>query len=76
MIRRFDSGDGFTTMLGAGYDAGRGKIPWRIAQFDRMVILGSGGTDAKNVRVSSGLVLRFWRSLGRTSVSGTETIDA
>jgi len=38
MIRRFDSGDGFTTMLGAGYDAGRGKLAWRIAQSGRVVL--------------------------------------
>ena len=53
------SGDGFAAMLGGGFDAGRGRFAWRIAQFDWFLVHGSGGTDAKNVRVSTGLVLRF-----------------
>jgi len=53
------SGDGFTTMLGGGFDAGHGHLAWRVAQFDWFLVHGSGGTDSKNVRVSTGLVLRF-----------------
>ena len=55
----FGSGEGFTTMLGGGFDAGRGRFAWRVAQFDWLLVHGSGGTSTKNVRVSTGLVLRF-----------------
>ena len=53
------SGDGFTTMVGGGFDAGRGKPAWRIAQADWILIHSSGSTDAKSVRISTGLVVRF-----------------
>jgi hypothetical protein len=57
------SGGGSTTglvaMAGGGLDVGRGKLAFRLAQFDWMMTRFSGVTDRKNVRVSSGFVLRF-----------------
>jgi hypothetical protein len=48
-------------MLGGGIDAGHGPPAFRVAQLDWMTTRFSGFTDRKNVRVSTGLVLRFSR---------------
>jgi hypothetical protein len=53
------STSGFDMMLGGGIDAGHGPLAFRVAQFDWMTTRFSGFTDRKNVRVSTGLVLRF-----------------
>lgn len=53
------STNGFDMMFGGGVDAGQGLLAWRVAQFDWMTTRFSGITDRKNVRVSTGLVLRF-----------------
>jgi len=53
------STSGFDMMLGGGIDAGHGPLAFRVAQFDWMTTRYSGFTDRKNVRVSTGLVLRF-----------------
>jgi hypothetical protein len=50
---------GFATMLGGGLDVGHGHLAWRVVQADWMLTRFSGFTDKKNVRVSTGLVLRF-----------------
>ncbi len=50
---------GFDMMLGGGLDAGHGHLAWRVVQADWMLTRFSGFTDKKNVRVSTGLVLRF-----------------
>ncbi len=51
--------NGFDMMLGGGVDAGHGPIAWRVAQFDWMSVRFNGVTDKKNVRISTGLVVRF-----------------
>ena len=51
--------NGFDMMLGGGIDAGHGPLAFRVAQFDWMTTRFSGFTDRKNVRVSTGLVVRF-----------------
>jgi len=53
------SSNGFDVYFGGGADVGHGLLAWRIAQFDWMVTRFSGFTDRKNVRFSTGLVLRF-----------------
>jgi len=50
---------GFDMMYGGGVDYGHGPLAFRVVQFDWMVTRFSGFTDKKNVRVSSGIVLRF-----------------
>jgi hypothetical protein len=50
---------GFDTMLGGGLDVGHGHLAFRVIQADWMLTRFSGFTDKKNVRVSTGLVLRF-----------------
>ena len=51
--------NGFDLMIGGGFDAGHGPFAWRIVQFDWMSTRFHGFTDNKNVRVSTGIVLRF-----------------
>jgi hypothetical protein len=51
--------DGFAMYLGGGVDAGHGPIAWRVVQFDWMDLRYYGNSVAKNVRVSTGLVIRF-----------------
>lgn len=51
--------NGFDMMFGGGIDAGHGPLAFRIAQFDWMTTRFNGFTDHKNVRVSSGIVIRF-----------------
>jgi hypothetical protein len=53
------STNGFATYIGGGLDAGSGPIAWRVAQFDWLYDRFSGFGSSKNVRVSTGLVLRF-----------------
>jgi opacity protein-like surface antigen len=53
------SNNGFDLMIGGGVDTGTGLIAWRMAQFDWMMTRFNGFTDKKNVRISTGLVLRF-----------------
>lgn len=50
---------GFAMYVGGGLDAGSGPIAFRVAQFDWMDMRFSGGNSSKNVRISTGLVLRF-----------------
>jgi hypothetical protein len=50
---------GFGMMFGGGLDVGRGRLAWRVVQGDWLITRFSGFTDKKNVRVSTGLVLRF-----------------
>jgi hypothetical protein len=50
---------GFDMMLGGGVDVGHGILAWRVAQLDWMSTRFSGFTDNKNVRICTGLVLRF-----------------
>lgn len=51
--------NGFAMFLGGGIDAGHGPLAFRVVQFDWMITHFSGFTDHDNVRVSTGLVLRF-----------------
>jgi len=51
--------NGLDMLLGGGIDAGHGPLAFRVVQFDWMTTRFSGFTDHKNVRVSTGLVLRF-----------------
>ena len=51
--------NGFDMLLGGGIDAGHGPLAFRVVQFDWMTTRFSGFTDHKNVRVSTGLVVRF-----------------
>lgn len=53
------SSNGFDMMFGGGIDVGHGPLAFRVAQFDWMTTRFSGFTDHKNVRVSSGIVIRF-----------------
>jgi hypothetical protein len=53
------SSNGFDLMVGGGVDVGHGMIAWRLAQFDWMSTRFSGVTDNKNIRVCTGLVVRF-----------------
>ena len=49
----------FVTMLGGGLNVGRRNIEWGAMQADWLIIRAAGFADRKNVRVSTGLVLRF-----------------
>ena len=51
--------NGFDAMIGGGADIGHGPFAWRIVQFDWMSVRFHGVSDNKNVRVSTGIVLRF-----------------
>ena len=51
--------NGFAMYVGGGFDAGHGPIAWRIAQFDWMYLRSYGVNFSRNVRVSTGLVIRF-----------------
>jgi len=54
------SGNGFAFMAGGGVDANvNRRIAVRIPQVDWLLVHNSGGTSAKNVRISFGLVLKF-----------------
>jgi hypothetical protein len=53
------STNGFASYFGGGIDAGSGLFAFRVAQFDWMYARFSGSGSSKNVRVSTGLVLRF-----------------
>lgn len=58
------SGGGSTTAFvmyyGGGIDAGmRHGLGFRVVQFDWMVVHFNGETDRNNVRISSGLVVKF-----------------
>ena len=53
------SSNGFDMMFGGGIDAGHGPLAFRVAQFDWMTTHFNSFTDHKNVRVSSGIVIRF-----------------
>lgn len=50
---------GFGMMFGGGLDLGRGTVAWRAIQADWLITRFSGFTDKKNVRVATGIVLRF-----------------
>jgi hypothetical protein len=49
----------FTMMFGGGVDLGDQKFAFRLAQVDWMMFHDNGVTSSKNVRVSTGLMLRF-----------------
>ena len=53
------STNGFAGYFGGGIDAGSGLIAFRVAQFDWLYTRFSGTSSSKNVRVSTGIVLRF-----------------
>ncbi len=53
------STNGFDMMLGGGVDVGHGIIAWRLVQFDWMHTSFNNVTDNKNVRICTGLVVRF-----------------
>jgi hypothetical protein len=54
------SGNGFALLAGGGVDLNFGQhLAFRAAQADWMRVHGSGGTSGKNLRISSGIVLRF-----------------
>lgn len=53
------SANGFDAMIGGGADVGHGPFAWRVIQFDWMSARFNGFTDNKNVRVGTGIVLRF-----------------
>ncbi len=46
----------FETIIGGGVDLGHGILAWRVAQFDWM---SKGIVNNKNIRICTGLVLRF-----------------
>ncbi len=51
--------NGFDLMFGGGVDVGHGIIAWRAIQFDWMHTSFNNVTDNKNVRICTGLALRF-----------------
>lgn len=51
--------NGFASYVGGGIDAGHGLLAFRVAQFDWMYARFSGQGSSKNVRISTGLVVRF-----------------
>jgi len=53
------SENGLVVLAGGGVDVGRRNFAWRVGQFDWMLTHFNGFTDKKNVRVSSGIVIRF-----------------
>jgi len=53
------STSGFAMYVGGGVDAGHGLIAWRVVQFDWLYDRFSGFSSSKNVRASTGLVVRF-----------------
>ena len=50
---------GFDMMVGGGIDIGHSIFAWRVAQIDWMSTRFSGSTDNTNIRIATGLVLRF-----------------
>jgi len=46
-------------MIGGGADVGHGPFAWRVIQFDWMSVHFNGISDNKNIRVGTGIVLRF-----------------
>lgn len=46
----------FETIIGGGVDLGHGILAWRVAQLDWM---SKGIVNNRNIRISTGLVLRF-----------------
>jgi opacity protein-like surface antigen len=53
------STSGFAMYFGGGIDAGHGALAWRVIQFDWLDTRFSGVNSSKNVRASTGVVLRF-----------------
>lgn len=53
------STNGFAMYFGGGIDAGHGALAWRVIQFDWLDTRFSGMNSSKNVRASTGVVLRF-----------------
>ena len=54
------SGNGFALLAGGGVDWNlNGPFAFRVAQADWMLVHGSGGTSSKNVRISTGIVVKF-----------------
>lgn len=51
--------NGMAMFFGGGVDAGHQSIAFRLVQFDWMITRFSGVSDKNNVRVSTGLLLRF-----------------
>jgi hypothetical protein len=49
----------FAMYVGGGIDAGHGPLAWRVAQIDWMNLRQFGANFGKNVRISTGLVIRF-----------------
>jgi hypothetical protein len=46
-------------MIGGGADFGHGPFAWRVVQFDWMTVRFNGVNNSKNIRVSTGIVVRF-----------------
>lgn len=53
------SASGMAMFFGGGIDAGHQAIAFRLVQFDWMVTRFSSVSDKNNVRLSTGLVVRF-----------------
>jgi len=54
------SANGFALMAGGGVDANINRFfSFRVAQADWMLVHGSGGTSGKNLRIITGLVVKF-----------------
>lgn len=49
----------FAMYAGGGIDVGHGPLAWRVVQLDWMSLRQYGGNYGKNVRFSTGLVIRF-----------------
>lgn len=54
------SGNGFALLAGGGVDFNINRgIAFRAAQADWMLVHGNGSTSSKNLRISTGIVLKF-----------------
>jgi hypothetical protein len=53
------SSSGMAMMFGGGLDVGKHNLAFRLGQFDWMVTRFNGVSDKNNMRLSTGLVMRF-----------------
>jgi hypothetical protein len=53
------SSSGMAMMFGGGVDVGRHNLAFRLAQFDWLTTRFNGVSDKNNMRLSTGLVMRF-----------------
>lgn len=52
--------NGFALLAGGGVDANINRtFAWRVAQADWFLVHSGGATSSKNLRISTGIVLRF-----------------